>query len=71
MVVTIVLGLGAAALIITQAALLLARIIDRAFLHGASLGDLRGTLVALALVAVGRGLLAAGFEGFVAPGQPA
>ena len=63
MVVTVVLGLGAAALIIAQAGLL-ARIIDRAFMRSESLDELQGTLVALVLVAVGRSLLAAGFEGF-------
>lgn len=57
----VVLGVGTAGLIIAQAALL-AQVIDRAFLHRASLEELQGTLIALALVAVGRGVLAAGFE---------
>ncbi len=55
------LAVAAAVLIVAQATLL-ARIIDRAALHGASLGTLRGTLVALAAVTAGRVLVTAGFE---------
>jgi len=58
---TVALGAVAAGLVVAQAALL-ARVIDRAFLHGAALADVEGELIALAAVVAGRGLLSAAFE---------
>jgi ATP-binding cassette, subfamily C, bacterial CydD len=57
----VLLGAVAAALTVVQAALL-AHVIAAAFLEGASPGSLPPSLVALAAVALGRGLVAAGFE---------
>jgi ATP-binding cassette, subfamily C, bacterial CydD len=57
----VLLGAVAAALTVVQAALL-AHVIAAAFLEGASPGSLTPSLVALAAVALGRGLVAAGFE---------
>jgi thiol reductant ABC exporter CydD subunit len=51
-----------AALLVVAQAVLLADAIARAFLDGASVGDLRGTLIALAAVLVARAVVAAGFE---------
>lgn len=59
--VTITLALLTAAVVITQAGLL-AHVIDRAAMHGASVADLRGTLIALAVVLAARALIGAGFE---------
>lgn len=55
------LGVVSAGLIIAQAALL-AHVIDRAAMHGASLDDVRPSLIALAVVLAGRALVAGGFE---------
>jgi thiol reductant ABC exporter CydD subunit len=55
------LGLLATALIVAQATLL-AHLIARVFLGGASLGDVAPQLLWLAAISVGRGLLDAGFE---------
>jgi ATP-binding cassette, subfamily C, bacterial CydD len=57
----VLLGAVAAALTVVQAALL-AHVIAAAFLEGASPGSLTPALVGLAAVALGRGLVAAGFE---------
>jgi thiol reductant ABC exporter CydD subunit len=57
----VLLGCGTAAAIVVQAALL-ARVIDRAFLGGASLGELQGELLALGVVIALRAALSAGFE---------
>ena len=57
LITTIVVGVLSAALVVTGA-VLLARIITRAFTGGASLGQLTPLLIALALVALGRGALA-------------
>jgi ATP-binding cassette, subfamily C, bacterial CydD len=59
--VTVALGAASTALIVAQATLL-ARVITRVFLDGAALRDVSVELVALAAVAGGRGLAAAGFE---------
>jgi thiol reductant ABC exporter CydD subunit len=59
--ITIGLALVAAALVLAQA-WLLAGVIARAFLDGASLGQLRGTLVALVLVWSARAVVIAAFE---------
>ena len=58
---TVVLAVAQAVLVIAQA-WLLAGIIARAFLGGASLAQLRGSLVALAVVWAARALLASAFE---------
>ena len=55
------LGVLTAALIVAQA-ILLGRIVARAFLHGADVHAVRGPLIALAVVIAGRSLCAAGFE---------
>jgi thiol reductant ABC exporter CydD subunit len=57
----VVLGLATALALVAQA-VLLARIVSRAFLEDASLADVEADLVALAAVAVLRALLAWGFE---------
>jgi thiol reductant ABC exporter CydD subunit len=59
--VTVALGAASTALIVAQATLL-ASVITRVFLDGAALGDVSGGLIWLAVVAGGRGLVAAGFE---------
>jgi thiol reductant ABC exporter CydD subunit len=59
--VAAVLAVATAALVVAQAALL-ADAIARAFLHGASLADLRGPLIALAVVLAARALTAGAFE---------
>ncbi len=41
---------------------MLARVIGRAAMDGASVADLRGTLIALAVVLIARALIGAGFE---------
>lgn len=56
-----VLGAGSAVLIVAQA-VVLASVVDRAFLHGAALADVDGRLVALAGVVAARGMLAGAFE---------
>ncbi len=61
LVAAVALGLISAALIVAQA-VLLARIVAGAFMDGSSLAGLRGPLIALAAVAVGRALVAGGFE---------
>jgi ATP-binding cassette, subfamily C, bacterial CydD len=61
LVVSVGLGLAVAAVIIAQAALL-ASIVASAFLDGLTLGQLRGRLVALALVIVTRAVLVWGQE---------
>jgi thiol reductant ABC exporter CydD subunit len=60
LVVAVVLGVAAAALLVSQAALL-ARVIAGA-VGGQNLAELRHPLGLLAVVVVGRGLVAAGFE---------
>jgi len=55
------LGIVSVALLIAQATLL-ADVITRAFLDGQGVADLRGELIALAALAVARGLVGAGFE---------
>jgi ATP-binding cassette, subfamily C, bacterial CydD len=60
LVVAVVLGVAAAALLVSQAALL-ARVIAGA-VAGRSLAELRGPLGLLAVVVAGRALVAAGFE---------
>jgi ATP-binding cassette subfamily C protein CydCD len=55
------LGVLATALIVAQATLL-AQVIARVFLDGATLGDVTAQLLWLAAISVGRGLLDAGFE---------
>jgi len=60
LVVAVVLGVAAAALLVSQAALL-ARVIAGA-VGGQGLAELRRPLELLAVVVVGRGLVAAGFE---------
>ena len=57
----VVLALAQAALVLAQA-WLLAGVIARAFLDGASLGELRGSIVALLAVWAGRALVTAAFE---------
>lgn len=59
--VTVTLGAVELGLIVAQATLL-AHVIAAAFLGGKGLGDLTGELLWLAAVAVGRGIVAAGFE---------
>ena len=61
MVSAVALGVGTAAAVIAQA-LLLARVVAGVFIGGDSLGDVRGALIALALVSVARGCLAWGYE---------
>jgi thiol reductant ABC exporter CydD subunit len=61
MVTAVVLGVATAVCVIAQA-LLLARIIAGVFMDGQSLGDVRGDLIALAVVSVARGALAWGYE---------
>ena len=56
-----VLGVVSVALLIVQATLL-ANVISRAFLDGESVADLSGELIALAALAVARGLIASMFE---------
>jgi len=58
---TVVLGLLATALIVAQATLL-AHVVVRVFLGGASLGDVAPALLWLAAASVARGLVDAGFE---------
>ncbi len=58
---TIALGLAETGLVIAQATLL-AKVIADVFLGGATLADVRSELVWLAVVALARGLVAAGFE---------
>jgi thiol reductant ABC exporter CydD subunit len=60
LVVAVVLGVASGALLIGQAALF-ARVIAGA-VHGDSLADLRGALIALAAVIAARALVAGGFE---------
>jgi thiol reductant ABC exporter CydD subunit len=55
------LGVVAALLVVAQA-VLLARVVDRVFLHGASLGAVGSTLIALAVVVALRGVAAGAFE---------
>ncbi len=55
--VTVLLGAAVAGLVIAQA-LLLADVLTSAFLDGATLGELRGELLALALVVAGRAAVA-------------
>jgi thiol reductant ABC exporter CydD subunit len=55
------LGVVAAALVVAQA-VLLARVVARVFLDGASVADVGGSLVALACVVVARGLVSGAFE---------
>lgn len=57
----VALGVATAVCVIAQA-LLLARIIAGVFMDGQSLGDVRGDLIALAVVSVARGVLAWGYE---------
>lgn len=57
----VILALASAAAIVAQA-VLLAHIIDRAALHGASAADLQGSLIGLAGVLASRALIAAAFE---------
>jgi thiol reductant ABC exporter CydD subunit len=59
--ITVALGCAAAALVVAQAALV-ARVVTRVFMEGAQFAEVRGTLVALACVALARGLAAAGME---------
>ncbi len=59
--VTVALGLVATALIVAQATLL-AHVVTRVFLDGATLADVAPSLWWLAAVSVARGLVAAGFE---------
>jgi thiol reductant ABC exporter CydD subunit len=59
--VTVVLAIATAALVLAQA-WLLAGLLARAFLGGASLGELRGTLVALVAVWAARAVVVAMFE---------
>ena len=61
LVVAILLGVLTAGLVVTQA-ILLGRIIARAFPGGESLGDVQGPLVALACVIAARAVCAGGFE---------
>jgi ABC-type transport system involved in cytochrome bd biosynthesis fused ATPase/permease subunit len=58
---TVGLGLAATALIIAQATLL-ATVIAGVFMDGQSLSDVGGLLIWLALIAIARGLVSAGFE---------
>lgn len=53
---------GLTTVAIVAQAVLLAHIIDRAALHGASVGNLQGTLIALALVFAARALISSAFE---------
>ena len=61
MLAAVALGVATAAAVIAQA-LLLARIVAGVFIDGDSPAEIRGPLVALALVSVARGLLAWGYE---------
>jgi thiol reductant ABC exporter CydD subunit len=61
LVVTVALGFTAALTIVAQA-VLLARVIDRVFLDGAAVGDVRRELVGIVLLALVRGLVSWGFE---------
>lgn len=61
MVAAVVLGAATAATVIAQA-LLLARIIAGVFIDGEGPGEVRGPLIALALVSAARGVLAWGFD---------
>lgn len=61
MVAAVVLGVATAATVIAQA-LLLAYVVAAVFIDDASLGEVRGALIALALVALARGCFAWGFE---------
>ncbi len=56
-----VVGAAGAALVVTQA-VLLARVVDRVFLHGAGLAQVGATLVLLAGVVVARGAVAGAFD---------
>jgi thiol reductant ABC exporter CydD subunit len=58
---TVVLGLLSTALVVAQATLL-AHVVARVFLEGATLSDVSGSMWWLAGVSAGRGLIAAGFE---------
>jgi ATP-binding cassette subfamily C protein CydCD len=59
--VDVLLGILAVALLIAQATIL-ARVIAGVFLDGRDLADVSGELIALAALALGRGLVAGGFE---------
>lgn len=61
MAAAVTLGVATAATVIAQA-LLLARVIAGVFIDGDSPADVRGALVALALVSIARGSLAWGYE---------
>ena len=61
MLAAVALGVATAAAVIAQA-LLLARIVAGVFIDGDSPAEIRGPLVALALVSIARGLLAWGYE---------
>ena len=61
LVVAIVLGVLTAGLVVAQA-ILLGRIVARAFPGGEGLADVQGPLVALACVIAARAVCAAGFE---------
>jgi ATP-binding cassette subfamily C protein CydCD len=61
LVATVALGCVSAALVVAQAALI-ARVVTRVFIDGDGAGDVRGAIVALACVAVARGLVVAGTE---------
>ena len=61
LVATVALGLVSTVLVVAQATLL-AHVIARVFLGGATVGDVAGSLWWLAAVSVARGLVAAGFE---------
>ncbi len=53
---------GAGAALVVAQAVLLARVVDRVFLHGAGLAQVGATLVALAGVVVARGAVAGAFD---------
>jgi thiol reductant ABC exporter CydD subunit len=61
LVATVVLGVAATALVVAQASLM-AHVVTRVFLGGATLSDVSASLWWLAGLSVGRGLVAAGFE---------
>jgi ATP-binding cassette, subfamily C, bacterial CydD len=59
---TVALGLVAAALVVAQATLL-AHVVARVFVDGATVADVAGSLWWLVAVSLGRGVVAAGFDG--------
>jgi len=61
LVVAVVLGVVTSGLVVAQA-ILLGRVVARAFLGGQGVADQRDTLIALAVVVVARAACAAGFE---------